>query len=206
MSTSNSIPYLDVSKLDEDDKEDLTHQLSQDTSDMIMSFANLIDEICVSLEERKVSVKRVVVRALSSGAYGQKPLMSEDEKELKSCKTIDEVFIVLRSHMSFFNFELLEHITASNELCSGGDRMRMYKYIRKFEAFCRRKVFEVPPGLAGPPTSKLKEHERETFAVLMTQYDAEPNLVFVIDAKWKISKLLNLKPSTLYLHRIDKEA
>ena len=56
-SNSDLFPYLDISKLDEDDKEDLMHQLSQNTSDMMMSFAKLLDEICVSLEKRKISVE-----------------------------------------------------------------------------------------------------------------------------------------------------
>ena len=207
-SNSDSFPYLDISKLDEDDKEDLTHQLSKDTSNMIMSFAKLFDETCVSLEEREISVQRVVVRALSLGAYEsqtiQKPLLSEDEKELKRSKTIDEVFIVLRPHMSFFNFELLKHITDCIKLCSDSDRKRMNEYISKFDAFCKRKVFEVPPGAVGQPTSKLKKRKRKVFAVLMTKHEAEPNLVFVNAAKQKIAELLKLKPSTLHLHRIDE--
>ena len=207
-SNTDSFPYLDISKLDEDDKEDLMQQLSQDTSDMIISFAKLFDETCVSLQEREMSVQRVVVRALSLGAYEsqtiQKPLLSEDEKELKCCKTVDEVFIVLRPHMSFFNFELLKHITDCRELCSDNDRERMDTYIGKFNAFCKRKVFEVPPGVTGQPTCKLKKRKRKAFAALMTKHEAEPNLVFVNAAKQKIAKLLKLKPSTLHLHRIDE--
>ena len=206
--SANSFPYLDISRLDEDDKVDLTHQLSEDTSEMIVSFAELLDEICVSLGEQKVPVQRVVMRALSLGAYEsqtvQKPLLNEDEKELRNAKTIDEVFIILKSHMSFFNFELLKHITDCRKLCSDGDRERMDKYIDKFGAFCKRKVFEVPPGVTRHPTSKLKKHKRKAFAVLMTKHEAEPNLVFVNAAKQKIAKLLKLKPSTLHLHRIDK--
>ena len=175
---------------------------------MIMSFAKLFDETCVSLQEREASVQRVVVRALSLGAYEsqmfQKPLLSEEEKELKSCKTVDEVFIVLRPHMSFFNFELLKHITDCRKLCSDHDRERMDEYIGKFNAFCKHKVFEVPPRATGQPTSKLSKHKRKAFAMLMTKHEAEPNLVFVNAAKQKIAKLLKLKPSTLHLHRIDE--
>ena len=207
-SNTDSFPYLDISKLDEDDKEDLMQQLSQDTSDVIMNFAVLFDETCVSLQKREASVQRVVVRALSLGAYEsqtiQKPLLSEDEKELKRCKTVDEVFIVLRPHMSFFNFELLKHITDCRELCSDNDRERMDTYISRFNAFCKRKVFEVPPGVTGQPICKLKKRKRKAFAVLMTKHEAEPNLVFVNAAKQKIAKLLKLKPSTLHLHRIDE--
>ena len=207
-SNSDSFPFLDITKLDEDDKEDLTQQLSKDTSDMIMCFAKLLDETCVSLENQGVSVHRVAMRALSLGAYEsqtiQKPLLSEDEKELRCSKTMDEAFLVLRPHMSFFNFELLKHITDCKGLCSDNDRERMDEYISKFDAFCKRKVFEVSPGAVGQTTSNLKKRKRKAFAVLMTKHEAEPNLVFVNAAKQKIANLLKLKPSTLHLHRIDE--
>ena len=207
-SNSDSFPYLDISKLDEDDKEDLTYQLSKDTSDMIMSFAKLLDEMCVSLKKQGIPVQSLAMRALSLGAYEsdtiQKPLLSEDEKELRSSKTIDEAFLVLRPHMSFFNFELLKHITDSTELCSDSDRERMGEYISKFDTFCKRKVFEVPPGAVGQPAAELKKRKRKTFAVFMTKHEAEPNLIFVNFAKSKIANLLKLKPSTLHLHKIDE--
>ena len=98
-SNTDSVPYLDISKLDEDDKEDLTHKLSQDTFDMIMSFANLLDQTRVSLKMQGTSVHSLAMRALSLGAYEsnmiQKPLLSEDEKELGNSKTIDQAFLVL---------------------------------------------------------------------------------------------------------------
>ena len=207
-SNMDSFPYLDVSKLDEDDKEDLTHKLSQDTSDMIMSFANLLDQTRVSLKMQGTSVHSLAMRALSLGAYEsnmiQKPLLSEDEKELRNSKTIDQAFLVLRPHMSFFNFELLKHVTDSTELCSDSDRERMDEYISKFDTFCKYKVFEVPPGAVGQPAAELKKCKRKIFVVLMTKHEAEPNLVFVNAAKQKIAKLLKLKPSTLHLLRIDE--
>ena len=207
-SNSISFPYLNIGMLDEDEKEDLTAQLFDDTSEMIASFAKLLDEICVSLERRGVSVERLAMRAITLGAYEseniQKPLLKEDEKELKSSKTIDGAFFILRPHMSFFNFELLKYITECRELCSDSDRKHMEEYVSKFSAFCKHKVFEVPPGVVGEPTSKLKKCKRKAFVVLMTKHETEPNLVFVNAAKRKIAKLLKLKPSTLHLHRIDE--
>ena len=68
-SNSISFPYLNIGMLDEDEKEDLTAQLLDDTSEMIASFAKLLDEICVSLERRGVSVERLAMRAITLGAY-----------------------------------------------------------------------------------------------------------------------------------------
>ena len=207
-SNLDRFPFLDISKLDEDDKEDLTQQLSQEHALMTKRFANLMDETRMSIAKRGVPVQELVFRALSLGAYesedNPKPLLSEDEEELKRSKTIVDAFVVLRPHMSFYNFELLKHITDSRELCSDSDRTRMDEYISKFGIFCERKVFEVSPGTFGQPTSKLKKRKRKAFAVLMTKHEAEPNLGFVNAAKQRIANLLKLKPSTLHLHRIDE--
>ena len=207
-SNSDSFPFLDISKLDEDDKEDLTQQLSQEHAHMTKRFANLMDETRMSLVARGVPVQKLVFRGLSLGAYESKdipkPLLSEDEKELRRSETIDKAFLVLRPHMSFFNFELLKHITDSRELCSDSDRTRMDEYISKFGIFCKRKVFEVSPGIFGQPTSKLKKRKKKAFAILMTKHEAEPDLVSVNAAKQRIASLLKLKPSTLHLHRIDE--
>ena len=207
-SSSDSFPYLDLCKLDEDDRKDLKFKLSQDINEMMRSFADLFNNTCVSLDERGVDVNRLARHVLSLGAYEsstiQKPLLSEDEKELKSSKSIDEAFIILRHHMSFFNFELLKHITDSRKLCTDDDRQRMEKYCQKFGGFCRRKVFEVSPTAVGLSMSKQSKRKRKRFAVLITKHETEPNLVFVNEAIEKIASLLRLKPSTLHLHRIDK--
>ena len=207
-SNSDSFPYLDISKLDEDDKEDLTQQLSKDTTAMIKRFANLLDETSTSLAARRVSVQRLALRALTLGAYESeeilKPILSEDEQKLMNSSSIDETFLILRPHMSFFNFELLKHITDCKELCSDSDRERMDGYVSEFDTFCKHKVFEVSPGAVGQTTPKLKKRKRRAFVVLMTKHEAEPNLVFVNAAKQKLANLLKLKPSTLHLHRIDE--
>ena len=82
---------------------------------------------------------------------------------------------MLMKHSSFLD-ELLQHIIHCEELCTNDDRQRMEKYCDKFDTFCRRKVFEVPPDVYGPPRSDCK---RKSFVVLMTKHESEPNLVCV---------------------------
>ena len=208
-STSDSYPYLDLCKLDEDDRKDLKFKLSQDIGIMIKSFANLFSETCESLDEREINVRRLARHALALGAYEsskiQQPLLSEDENQLMSSKSMDEAFIILRRHMSFFNFDLLKHITDSKKLCTDDDRKRMDDYCVKFERFCRRKVFEVPPTVFGITPSKLSKRKRKTFVVFVTKHDeSEKHLSDVNETIERIADILKLKPSTLQLHRIDK--
>ena len=203
-SSSCRFPYLDSGNLDEDDRENLTFILSQD---MIKSFATLTSEICVSLDRRGISVPRLTVHALGLGAYDSpemaKPLLEEDQEKLQQAKTVHDVFLIIQPHISFFNHELLKHITDSKELCTDDDRKRMDEYCTKFNDFCRRKIFEVPTSAFGQFTTTAKEPKKKSFVVLVTKHEAESNLVFVNDARRKIASILKLKPSTLHLHRID---
>ena len=207
-SNNNLFPYLDVENLDEDIKDDLIQTLTNDLAEIMNCFAELLDKTAVSIGRRgepEVIVERLIIRALGVGAFDhphiQKPLLKEDEVKLNCSKTVDAAFIILRHHMSFFNFELLQHIINSEELCTHEDRKRMKEYCSKFDKFCRRKVFEVPPDVYGQPRSDCK---RKSFVVLMTRHEEERNLICVRAAKHKIATILKLKVSTLHLHRIDE--
>ena len=144
----------------------MTQKLLQDITDMIKSFAELMDKTRESVDQRGISVRNLTARALSLGAYYdaqamQKPLLSKDIERLEQAKTVHDVFIILQPHMSFFNYELLKHITDCEKLCTEDDRKEMSEYCTKFNEFCRRKIFEVPPGVFGQPTSTAKKSKRK---------------------------------------------
>ena len=204
-STKISYPYLDLSKLEDSDKIDLTSKLFQDIKVMKKSFGDLLFETCESLDDRGIDVHKLVRHALLLGvceSSSNPPLLKEDEKDLLMTQSMTEAFVILKHYMSFFNFDLLKHITENQKLCTDDDRKRMEDYCIKFEKFCRRKVFEVPPAAFGVTTSKCK---RTMFAVLMSKHDISAmNLIDVNEAIEKIAELLELKRSTLYLHRIDE--
>ena len=177
-----------------------------DFKEIVSRFAYVIDEIQASLIEREVNLTRLVNHILTLNVYisavDPKPLLNEAEKELRNCKTIDDIFAILIRYMSFFNFEVLKHITDSHLLCSDDDRKRMEEYCKHFEYYCRRKVFEVPCDALGLSTSKLTKCERKVFAVVITMYDEAPKLQFLKRGREKIASLLNLNVSSLYLYRI----
>ena len=207
-SNNNLFPYLNIANLDENSRDDLIQVLTNDLTEIMRYFAELLDGTAVSIRrqgEPTTIVQRLLVRALSLGAYESPnihmPLLKEDEMELRCSKSVDDAFIILRRHMSFFNFELLQHIIYCEELCTNNDRQQMEEYRGKFDTFCRRKVFEVPPNVYGQPISDCK---RKSFVVLMTKHESEPNLVYVRAAKHKIATILKLKSSTLHLRWIDE--
>ncbi len=104
-SNSSQYPYLGLSKLDEDVKQDLVQTLSEDTANIIKGFANLLITTGKSLKCRKVEVCELVKVALDIGAYksdkNQLPLLSEDRQKLQQAKSIDSAFIMLGEHVFF---------------------------------------------------------------------------------------------------------
>ena len=196
-----------MTNVDEGDKEDLKFKLMEDFKNIVSRFAYVIEETQTSLIAREVNLTRLVNRILTLNVYisavHQKPLLNEEKKELINCKTICDIFTIIIPYMSFFNFEVLKHITDSSQLCSDDDRKRMEEYCRHFEQFCRRKVFEVPCDALGLSTSRVTKYKRKVFAVVITEYDEAPTLQFLKRGREKIASLLNLKFSSLYLHRID---
>ena len=202
----NSYPYLELGKLDEDDREDLIQKLSHETGEIVESFATLMNETCESLQKNDLQIQTLIRCALSLGAYKsqkvQNPLSEEHERELRNAKTMDDVFIILRPHMSFFNYELLEYIIKRHG--SDENRKLLEVYLQKFNVFCRRKVFEVSPDAIG--NTSASKRKRKMFAVLLTaaEYGDKPTLMDIKEAKRKLATLLKLNASSLHLHRIDE--
>ena len=200
---SQSYPYLELSELTESEKEDLVQKLSHETANIIESFADLITDTSESLRTRNVEVNVLISTSLNIGAYKsdrvQKPLLAEDECQLLKADTIDMVFIILRRHMSFFNYEILAYII--RKLGDDTDKGNLQEYHQKFHIFCERKIFEVPSRVFASSTDDCKKGK--LFAVLVTE-DIIEKLHDVKASQRRIATLLGIKASTLKLYRIDK--
>ena len=201
---SASYPYLEVRKLSDSDKEDLIQKLTHETTLINKSFAQLFMSTSKSFKAKCIQVDELANAALSIGAFEsdatQKPLLLQDEKDLLQAKTIDMAFIILRRHMSFFNYEILAHLIESHG--SDEDSKKLEEYEMCFKQFCQRKVFEVSPNVVGRSPSQRSD-EKAFFVLLLTKSFAS-TLNDVVAAKRKLATLLGLKSSTLHLHRIDE--
>ena len=207
-SRQSSFPFLDLSTLDDDNKEDLIQTLSNDTTSMLSRFSDLFNSTCESLNKRNIPTQQVARCALSIDGYEstskKRLLLSEYTDELRSAKTNDDLFIILKPYMSFFNFELLECIIKN--LGSEKNKKELEVYHTNFDEFCRRKVFQVPTHTFDNREQSMHayavKHKRTVFAVLITMQDV-PNLSDVKNIQRKIATLLGLKSSTLRLHSIE---
>ena len=205
-----NFPYLELSRLDEDDREDVIQQLSEETKKIVKCFCALLDTTCLSLKTRGVPTLELARRVLELGTYTspnvQKPLMSEEITRLENSKSIEESFFILQPHMSFFNFELLQHIIEGRQTGSEEVHQQLDEYSKKFELYCKRKIVEVPPGAIGQSSTNLRGCKRKAFVILSWKGEclAEVSVDDAKKATRKIATLLGLKSSTLYLHKIDQ--
>ena len=189
------IPYLEMTSLSEEDRENLNFILKKDTKKIIRSFENLSNGICDSLKRQEVIVDNLVRVAVNSDS-------SLHDKLIKST-SVDRVFTDLAPEISFFNHETLTRII--NVLGDEGDKEHLTSYSKDFQEFCKRKVFEIEPGpcTCGQHLSKLKQ--RKPFAVVLPAGEKRlQNLEDAVSIKEMLADVLGIPLATLHLHRIDK--
>ena len=89
------IPYLEMTTLSKEDKDDLNYILKKDTKKIMKSFNNLSDRTCDSLIRQEVMVERLVRVAVNFD-----PSLRD---KLKKSKSIDEV-LLRKCHSSIMKF------------------------------------------------------------------------------------------------------
>ena len=103
-----------------------------------------------SLEARGVLVRDLVTDLLMIKAFTKQ--MKEDNRpellflakeQLRASQTIDDVFIILSSYISFFNYEIIERIV--NIHGHESDRENLREYLSRFKEFCHRRAHEKIP-------------------------------------------------------------
>ncbi len=194
-------PYLNLSDLDEDNRIDLEDRLVDDTREMILQFATFTAMIRSSLNDLQVPLEDIKCSILSLEAFsekiGAKVLDEKDREEIKSAKSVAGVFITLCNYVSFFNYDIIEHIIKLYG--SADDHERLKEYVCAFNTFSERNVFEVPASVFSVSKSRTTA---KVFALKCTQrvYSLEG----VQSMKRKIAKVLGLKPLSLQLCSIKK--
>ena len=196
-----SFPFLDVSNLGEADKIDLEHRLRSDTNKMGTKFASFTLFLEKSLEDQNVPLEKVASCVLSLPAYtediGKKLLEKKDKEAIQQAESVSKMFMVLQSHISFFNYEIMEHLV--NHHGSPDDHKRLVEYVTAFNTFCQRSVFEVPPNAY----SSKSRTDCKVFAVKYTERVAT-TLEGVRGVTGKIADVFGLRASSLQLCSVVK--
>ena len=156
-------------KLSSEDKADLEAQLILDADSMRKKFASLLVSVVSSFKHQGIKPRLLASTILALTEYDDysigKPLLEKDKDALMRAQTIDDIFDVLRPHMTFFNYELLEFLI--EEVGSPNDNRKLQHFLQEFRRFCRRSVFEIPPNVLGHSTEKVVNQQK--FCVKITK-------------------------------------
>ena len=185
-----SFPYLNYQCLTDRQKVELESELTDETQRMIKLFATTEDSLVVSLGSMQIDILRFknYVENLISKVGTKKQL-----KNLQKSETISEIIYALQPFKSFFHYEIIEDIV--RVFGSTSDKELMDQYISKFNDFCKRSVFEVPPNVfheSDPKPSGKVFHAKYT-----TQGQA--SLIDIVAVRKNLANILRIELIALRL-------
>ena len=132
--TANQIfkfPHIDEVAMNEQQKEELKQRLVLETQDIQFKFCTLISKFFDSLEDRQVSLDRLV-------QYLEEPL----GRELKHLSTIEDVRHIIKENSSFYDYQFLEYMI--NLAGTDSNKEQLSNYNDAFAAYAQHRVFECP--------------------------------------------------------------
>ena len=167
--SSSNGDYHTFSKLNSEDEAELQAQLILSADSMRKKFAALLLSIIKSFKQENVEPRLLTSAVLVLTEYDDpaigKPLLEREKEVLMKAQSVDQIFDVLRPHMTFFNYEILEFII--QEMGSSNDKRNLQKFIQEFRRFCKRSVFEIPANVLGHSAEKLIDQQK--FCVKITK-------------------------------------
>ncbi len=200
-----NFPFLDVTRLSESERDKLFIQLKLATVTIISKYSSFVYKLRCSLDERPnpVLIGDIQFAILNLMPFrtdntGVLPVLDCIRDKIKATKFISDLFPLLDSFSSFFNYTIIEDLVA--KFGSDDDKKGWDEYIQEFNAFCKSNVFEVPPHVfsAQPlPTAKV-------FSVKCHEELMPLTLDTVREMKRKIAKTFDLTFEALQLCSISK--
>ena len=149
-------------------------QLITSAESMKKKFAALVWNTVESFKYQGVSPRSLItgILYLTEGEDPSvgKPLLEKEKDRLAKAQNIDAIFDILRPHMTFFNYEILEFVIETRG--SKEDKQALQKYLYDFQFFCRRSVFEVPKSIFGHSSEKAEQ--QQYFHVKITKTFKQP--------------------------------
>ena len=191
---------VQFSELSIDEQEDLQAQIENLKLEIHRKFLRFEAELVSSLDRRITAAS--MVRTLlnhfpecSTESMYNISLLQEHKQALLDAKDIEGVFAIIHPYYSYYNYELLQTIVEAYG--SEEDKKRMQQYIRDFTSYCKRVPcveFYDDHCLKSPKRVKLK---------FKLDYDKKHlTLADIKNIQRNISKLLNIRPSVLFLHSV----
>ena len=141
LSSDLAFPFLDTSKLTEEQTYTLHMKLIEETDDINEEFKDLVYRMTNSIDEMSSQklqrVANFVKYRLSIPHFS---LGDNPADVIKQC---------LKETTSFLNYSNVQKVIA--EFGADEDKKRLSSYETHFKNYCNRSVFEVPKAVFGPP-------------------------------------------------------
>ena len=156
-------------ELNSQDKAELEAQLILNADSMRKKFASLLLNVvhsfkCQNIDPRELATGILALTEHDDPAIG-KPLLERHKDALMKAQTVDHTFDVLRPHMTFFNYEILEFLI--EEMGSPNDKHKLQKFLQEFRRFCKQSVFKIRPNALGHSAEKVVDQHK--FCVKITK-------------------------------------
>ena len=229
--------YTAWASLTPDDKLDLEARLTSDAEAIRKEFALLCWRARDSFEQRNIKPRTLASALLDLTVHEDSSdsgsLLKEKEKALLHAKSVHDTFDVLRPHMNFFNYEILQFLIEGKG--SKEDKSALVKFLKNLKEFCKRHIFEIPFNVYSNGHNSVSENtvrqqqlhvkitERFKSALLIKtssesvqsvsdsrhikKFCSDELDICLEDAKniqRKLAQVLNLKPSSLFLESIQE--
>ena len=184
-------PVVQFNDLEEDDLEDLFAKIDELTKKIKLEFAKFFDKVFVSFRDsHEVDLDRLVLTLIND-----EKLFKEDE--LAGTRSVYDVFKAIRPYCSYFNYDVLEMLVKINGSPQAKGYLKMY--LQAFSAYC--KAMPCVEKLCGSEDTNLKRAKLK-FKLDFDRQQLKPDAVRTI--KCKIADHLGVRPSALYLCRIEE--
>ena len=144
----SSFSYLNTEGLSHSQKQILSGRLYCEHEVIVSEFTRLVYKTCKSLVQQGVTVQELVRLLMMLHSFQptaplpSRPLLEERIEDLKAANTLDDVFLILRSYMSFFSYQIITVII--DEFGTPEDKENLHNYTTKLDEYSRRSVFECP--------------------------------------------------------------
>lgn len=205
-STATELPYLIVEGLSAEEERAKRERLIREHKEVLYAFQNLISTTWKALKRNNHTPTSVAEYVEGLEAFYRSrnseekpvPLFKHLMEKLREVTGIEQVFIVIQEHYSFYNHHvILEMIHAL-----GGhqtDRRKEQIFLEKFNYYARRRVIECP-RLYSPPIVR----DYCSMAILVNRDPADTTLHEIESVRLRVGIQLKLARNSLRLIYIEK--
>ena len=200
------LPYLNVEGLSREEEQEKRARLLREHKEVLFAFQNLISTTWKALKRNNHTPKSIAEYVEGLEAFYRSrnseeqpvPIYKQYLEQLRAASDIQDVFIIIREHYSYYNHHVILEMMHS----LGGhqtDRRREQMFLEKFNYYARRKVIECPKLYAMPSASGYC-----TMIVLVDRDPADTTLHEIESVRLRIGIQLKLARNSLRLIYIEK--